>query len=844
MLLKLLQVTHQDIQYFNGNPFLSSAKTFVVEIDTTKLDYGQNYTLELDLQYKVQEICVFYYDFTMNYAPLANYLGVTPNFGEEASTQFTLTVNNPIDIDGNYPLTYSFGYIFEGQYVFLSSLSQSPTFTFTLVYLQQNVKLFAYIYDSLGDYSEYTTLLSLQIDSNFDASAYYNQKTVSSFTFYPELPIKIANMINSVIGRSYYLTGFYSDSNPQLLQKTFETVINLIEQYINISVASSNNVDQVLSMIYSLTANPYLISNQNANMTKQELSLLYALNSNNGISIVQAQKAIAVANDSLILDRVMIYNNTNGIYTVIQMLQNTVIGMLNQLVSDRLYVLSAGKLEVNLKVVDVQSLSKFSITSNNNPNVYASFPDKFTLPNLLSSEKIIVSLTYLNSIADKTLSTPTVVSLDLYLLSDHSHISVSNLQSPINISIPIYNINTTDIKCYYLNTDTRRWNTTGCEVGNIGKNFVICSCKHLSSFSAGNSLENLLLPDSNIEGSVSGLSTINDTTAIGIYYCGGIIAIFLTIAVIAIVQDSKDINILLWKKTNLSLTQLTNSNKNWNSSIESEKNVRESSEGNEIIKHPVNVNLVVVNFEDNEKDLEVFEETKRNSEENKKNSELVEAYKDSENSNKENDFSSQSIEKKSLNSAMIDEHPILNIFLVQMLDAPRLIRTTLQFLDVVGKMYFIGLFYDWSQAEASGIVELFESYAVEDLLILVYSSLIMFGIVFMCQWLSKLKKIDIVEHIDVILRTIKRNNRKKGIALVIGWAGIGYFVWNIILFSLSFHTSVSYKWIFNTSLILIIKLFFTSFFVSFFKLFLIFPVVNAIKNKRKKKIEYRQINPI
>ena len=100
--MKLLQVTHQDIQYFNGNPFLSSAKTFVVEIDTTKLDYGQNYTLELDLQYKVQEICVFYYDFTMNYAPLANYLGVTPNFGEEASTQFTLTVHNPIVINNNF----------------------------------------------------------------------------------------------------------------------------------------------------------------------------------------------------------------------------------------------------------------------------------------------------------------------------------------------------------------------------------------------------------------------------------------------------------------------------------------------------------------------------------------------------------------------------------------------------------------------------------------------------------------------------------------------------------------------------------------------------------------------
>ena len=389
--MKLLQVTHQDIQYFNGNPFLSSAKTFVVEIDTTKLDYGQNYTLELDLQYKVQEICVFYYDFTMNYAPLANYLGVTPNFGEEASTQFTLTVNNPIDIDGNYPLTYSFGYIFEGQYVFLSSFSQSQTFTFTLVFLQQNVTLFAYIYDSLGDYSEYNTFLLLQINPNFDPLLYYYQQNQTSFIFYPQLPIVIANLINSVIRRSYYLTGFYSDSNPQLLQNAFESVISLIEQYINLSVATTNMVDQVLSMIYILTLNPFLISNQNANMTKKELSLLYALNSNNGINILQAQKAIAVANDSFILDRVMIYNNTNGVYTVIQMFENTITGMRNQLITDQRYILNAGKIEVNLKIVDMKSLSKFSIYSYYYPNVFASFPDNFTLPNVLSSEKIIVS---------------------------------------------------------------------------------------------------------------------------------------------------------------------------------------------------------------------------------------------------------------------------------------------------------------------------------------------------------------------------------------------------------------------------------------------------------------------
>ena len=390
----------------------------------------------------------------MNYPPIANYLGVTPNNGQEINTQFTLTVYSPIDIDNNYPLTYSFGYFSKGQYFFISSLSQSPTFTFTLTYIEKNLILFVRIYDSLGDYSEYTTLVTLQINTNFDPLAYYNQQTQSNFIFYPEMPLIVANMINSVLCRSYYLTGKYS--NAQLLQNSFTYVINMIEQYINLSISSSNNVDQVVSMIYSLTSNPYLISDENASNTKKELSLLYGLNSNEGISTSQGQQAIIIANNSLVLDRVKMYNDTNGVYTIIQILDSTVTAMINQLIPYQQYILNSTKIEVNVETTDLKSLSKFSISSYNYKNVFATFPDNFVLSNMSSSDQLVVSLGFLNSIPDKKFSTPTVVSLDLYSFSNSSHISVSNLKNPVNISIPIYNINVTDIKCYYLNTDTRR----------------------------------------------------------------------------------------------------------------------------------------------------------------------------------------------------------------------------------------------------------------------------------------------------------------------------------------------------------------------------------------------------
>ena len=159
------------------------------------------------------------------------------------------------------------------------------------------------------------------------------------------------------------------------------------------------------------------------------------------------------------------------------------------------------------------------------------------------------------------------------------------------------------------------------------------------------------------------------------------------------------------------------------------------------------------------------------------------------------------------------------------------------------KCILLGCFMKEKKASGSGLQDMIDNYSVEDLVILIYSNLIMFGLIFICKRLSKYKEIDLKQPVDVVSNVTKQNKRKKWISLLIWWIGMGYFIWSIILFTLQFLTELSYKCIFNTIVSLFIKLFLTSFLFTFLKNFFIVPVLNGIKNKRKKKIKYNQIHP-
>ena len=53
----------------------------------------------------------------------------------------------------------------------------------------------------------------------------------------------------------------------------------------------------------------------------------------------------------------------------------------------------------------------------------------------------MLDLTFFNTVPAENYSTPTIVSIDLYDLSNFAKLLVENLEVPINISIPVYNLN-------------------------------------------------------------------------------------------------------------------------------------------------------------------------------------------------------------------------------------------------------------------------------------------------------------------------------------------------------------------------------------------------------------------
>ena len=433
----------------NKNVFLSSNKISVVEIDTSQLEYGQNYTIVLELTNSIKEVCSFYYNFTINYPPSAYSLSVDPNTGIENSQKFTITVNKPVSINNYYPLKYSFGYLLNEEKVYLSSYTQNPKFSFVLGYVQQKVSLFVLIFDSLGDTTQLNSALTLQIDPLFNSSAYLEQQIESNSMFYPQLSTKIVNIINLVILRNYNLNGNYS-SSIQLLNDAFEYSSSLIISYIKASIYSSNLVDNVLSILNQLTSNPFLISNNNTSLTRQALSLLFGLASSSGVSSTQAGKIVKIVNNSLVINRATIYNNTKGINTVTQILSDTYNTMLKKLKSNENIEIGNGLIQITVKTVSSAKLSNLSVSSTKNPKASVTFPSNFTIPSIPSNDQIAIFFTFFNSISTANYSTPTIITINLYDMTNSTELIITNLNVPINISIPVYNLNANDIKCYYL----------------------------------------------------------------------------------------------------------------------------------------------------------------------------------------------------------------------------------------------------------------------------------------------------------------------------------------------------------------------------------------------------------
>ena len=177
---------------------------------------------------------------------------------------------------------------------------------------------------------------------------------------------------------------------------------------------------------------------------------------------------------------------------------------------------------------------------------------------------------------------------------------------------------------------------------------------------------------------------------------------------------------------------------------------------------------------------------------------------------------SYELKKVKLTSAMIikaffakvkDNHKFFSIFNVYDPLRSRFNRMSLVFLALIGKMYFIGLFYNnEKQQSSSSIKDIVKKYSLNDMLIIFWSFLIMMSINTILMHLMKLKLVDPHMSREVFLGVLKYNNRKN-IAVFLLFLGLfTYFCWSIAMFALHLDQFTSYKWILSTSVSFIISL--------------------------------------
>ena len=386
-------------------------------------------------------------------------------------------------------------------------------------------------------------------------------------------------------------------------------------------------------------------------------------------------------------------------------------------------------------------------------SISASFPSDI-YSQIPSGHSIGVSITHSASeSSNSSSSAPTTVSVSLF--SNNGKVPLKLNSSFIKIEIPVKD--PASIKkpvCVYLN-DENKWDNTGCTPvynKDTFQNSFTCQCNHLSLFSAGEGTEGGgFFPKSNIGQTVdfASVKKLNATNALGFYICAGLLVLYVFVGIYAGKKDADDMKDVL-------------------SSIDKE-NIKYAIPDPEDIQHSVMDDAVIESIV---VEAQAFEP--------KQVSEPITVKA-----------------KEKLKSAIIN-HKFLKIFFLFDPKAFRLSICTLIFTVLIGKMYFIGLFYEGEESTTTTFKDAIKSYTFRDFLVMVYSTLIMFIIELIASYLSRNELINCKWSKDENIRMIRRNRIRRILLIVFCWLLIIYFVWSIAMFCMNLDIGVSKKWIINT----------------------------------------------
>lgn len=717
--------------------------------------------------------------------------------------------------------------------VILLPYSQLAYGKITLPYLGKLVKLFLKVYDVLEDYTEASTTIEMTVNENIDTSSYADTfEDLIQAALPDEIPLTLLTFASLTVNRDLSLNGEFINHTTDILSDmntNFNLGIDWLLQSINTFLPTSSTLDLNIEILNTFTLNPYLKLDENLNKTVTALNSILTISQNLGLDVSQANRALDTLTNSLDLNKDTLYNKTITLETISSLTDLISSGVIKNTVDNQESSTLNSNIAMDTKSVPASNFNNLTLQSSSGSGASAMFPDDFVSSMDLSSDGVYaISLTHLDTVPSEYNSTPTIVAVSVFSVSESSKIDVDLKNSVIFIRIPVYNVKSVQSpECFYLDEKAKKWSKKGCEIVSVDKDSILCACKHLSFFSAGEGMTGGgFIPKSNIGDTVDfeALSSITASTAEGFYFVACALFIYVIFAIITFRKDKKDLERTLDKINNPMKYDST----------EHTKRVRKSSVKMVAVTVPKPLNL---------------EKSKGNDEEGKdilsspeipgKQILLKENGVEQDNSLDEIDYY---LKKDEIPETIrgfywvLQRHKLFGLFIFYDPVHSRIIRCTLFFVIILGRMFFIGLFYEKNNDEKNTeFLDRLNSYSFRDLTVMIYSSLIMILIEVIVLFVLTEKNIQFEDGKEIAMRVIKRNKYMRISSLIFCWIALAYFCWSIGMFALNFPQGVSHIWILNTIISLFIDLLFTSFIKIAILAFFILRVLEAWKKYKEKK---------
>ena len=402
-------------------------------------------------------------------------------------------------------------------------------------YISALVVLFARIYDTLDDYTEITSNITLEVNENLNIEEFALQLESSlTSTLVPDLPAQLAIQILTILNRDENVLGkFYKSSNQTLDSQlaSYLIISDYLNLYINSSISESS-IESSAQILNLMNRNPFISSESTFNSTLTIFGAIIKSSETNGLSSEVGSTLFES------LSKTLYFTSAENSTTQLSKYQDS-INLLTQRIDKNMllgenYSMVSGKVSLDIKKVAFV-YSDFSMKSSGEINAKTVIPKEFFESSQASSFTLALGYT-------KTSSSSNISVVDVTVFNENGIYRPILKDSYFEIQVP--HKNTSDVEtpvCVFLNI-SQLWNDSGCIVKEVNSIGITCLCSHLTSFSAGD-LDGGFFPSNNIAQTVDpkSLENLTKTSAIGFYFAAIVLTLFFFIGVLSLKKDKKDL---------------------------------------------------------------------------------------------------------------------------------------------------------------------------------------------------------------------------------------------------------------------------------------------------------------